>query len=79
MYILLLIFKQMCYDHHGGYNSSSWKPQSATKDTAAARADVLAICSGEDRRLLVVPSFASLGIKHSWLLLKVGNGGHQPT
>ncbi|CAL1160109.1 unnamed protein product [Cladocopium goreaui] len=40
----------------------------------AASADALAICSGEDRRLVVLPSFGSLGIMHHWLLLKVSGG-----
>jgi len=33
--------------------------------------DAMAVCSGADKRLLVVPSFASLGLVHTWLLLKV--------
>ena len=41
-------------------------------DQQAASADALAICSGEDRRLVVLPSFGSLGIMHHWMLLKVG-------
>ena len=40
------------------------------EDKDSARMDSLAICSGEDKRLVVVPSFASVGIKHTWLLLK---------
>eukprot|EP00434_Breviolum_minutum_P039728 symbB.v1.2.035291.t1/scaffold4714.1/size36000/1 len=42
-------------------------------DKDSARMDSLAICSGEDKRLVVVPSFASVGIKHTWLLLKMMN------
>ena len=40
------------------------------EDKDSTRMDSLAICSGEDKRLVVVPSFASVGIKHTWLLLK---------
>eukprot|EP00928_Gymnodinium_smaydae_P073334 TRINITY_DN56551_c0_g1_i1.p1 TRINITY_DN56551_c0_g1~~TRINITY_DN56551_c0_g1_i1.p1 ORF type:complete len:736 (+),score=199.69 TRINITY_DN56551_c0_g1_i1:84-2291(+) len=35
------------------------------------RVDSLAICMGSDRRVVVVPSFASLGIVHKWLLLRI--------
>eukprot|EP00435_Cladocopium_sp_Y103_P023163 s427_g5.t1 len=45
-----------------------------TADKASASNDALAICSGADRRLVVVPSFGSVGIMHHWLLLKVSGG-----
>ncbi len=50
----------------GGWWHLCKKPE----DKDSARMDSLAICSGEDKRLVVVPSFASVGIKHTWLLLK---------
>ncbi|CAJ1436799.1 unnamed protein product, partial [Effrenium voratum] len=45
----------------------------AEGQSEAARRNSLAICSGEDRRLIAVPSFTSLGCAHKWLLLKVGD------
>ncbi|CAE7923643.1 EMB2745, partial [Symbiodinium necroappetens] len=32
--------------------------------------DSLAICSGADRRLILVPTFTTVGVPHKWLLLK---------
>eukprot|EP00929_Paragymnodinium_shiwhaense_P084616 TRINITY_DN45261_c0_g1_i1.p1 TRINITY_DN45261_c0_g1~~TRINITY_DN45261_c0_g1_i1.p1 ORF type:complete len:698 (+),score=181.44 TRINITY_DN45261_c0_g1_i1:439-2532(+) len=34
------------------------------------RADSLAICSSADKRLIMLPSFSSLGTAHKWLLLR---------
>eukprot|EP00439_Symbiodinium_sp_Y106_P059941 s1778_g8.t2 len=33
--------------------------------------DSLAICSGEDRRLILVPTFTTVGVPHKWLLLRL--------
>ena len=51
-------------------------PHGPTADTVedravAGQADALAICTGEDRRLFLVPSFTTLGVPHRWLLLRV--------
>ncbi|CAJ1351113.1 unnamed protein product [Effrenium voratum] len=48
-------------------------PAAEGQMSEAARRNSLAICSGEDRRLIAVPSFTSLGCAHKWLLLKVGD------
>ncbi|CAE8659599.1 unnamed protein product, partial [Polarella glacialis] len=39
---------------------------------AASRADAFALCMGEDRRVIMVPSFTSLGVMHKWILLRLG-------
>lgn len=36
----------------------------------AARVDSLAICTGRDKRPVVLPSFTSLGTTHRWLLMR---------
>lgn len=38
---------------------------------AGGEADGLAVCAGKDRRLVLVPSFTSLGVVHKWLLVAV--------
>merc|ERR1712113_779221 len=37
-----------------------------------AEDDALAICMGDDRRLILMHSFTSFGVPHKWLLLELG-------
>mmetsp|Transcript_162023 Transcript_162023/g.519483 ORF Transcript_162023/g.519483 Transcript_162023/m.519483 type:complete len:431 (+) Transcript_162023:419-1711(+) len=47
------------------------EPRGRASPSGSLRADALGLCSGSDKRLVMFPSFTSLGVAHTWLLLRV--------